>query len=206
MPTIIEMPPFTSGEPAYAANAVALAQGNPACAHNCFCSQISFACGKTNFVILLFCRRAAFSNGARNTPFSGTVRAFHFALTHLGLPNSECSLFGEIQASSPELNSGYRPSALYLFKFCHEFFVRAAPEKFREVIIVLQIFTTLSFRLSEQREHTEKSHNDNRPCKRFLHAGYALGRKKRSDGIAIATVRSIASMTREILTMSCFAT
>ena len=115
MPTIIEMPPFTSGEPAYAANAVALAQGNPACAHNCFCSQISFACGKTNFVILLFCRRAAFSNGARNTPFSGTVRAFHFALTHLGLPNSECSLFGEIQASSPELNSGYRVSALFAF-------------------------------------------------------------------------------------------
>ena len=159
MPTIIEMPSFTSGEPAFAANVVALSQGNPACAHNCFCSQISFACGKTNFVILLFCRRAAFSNGARNTPFSGTVRAFHFALTHLGLPNSECSLFGEIQASSPELNSGYRPSALYLFKIGHEFFVRAAHEKFREVIIVLQIFTTLSFRLSEQREHTR---NDRR--------------------------------------------
>ena len=29
----------------------------------------------------------------------------------------------------------------------------------------------------------------------FFHAGYAIGRKERSDGIAIATVRSIASMT-----------
>ena len=35
-PSIIEMPPFTSSEPACAANVVALAQGNPACAHYYF--------------------------------------------------------------------------------------------------------------------------------------------------------------------------
>ena len=75
---------------------------------NLFAAQKSFS-------VNLYCRNAPFSNGARYTPFSGTVRAFRFALTHLGLPNSECSLFGEVQASSPELNSGYRVSALFAF-------------------------------------------------------------------------------------------
>ena len=35
-PTIIGMPPFTSGEPAFAANVVALSAGNPPCARLLF--------------------------------------------------------------------------------------------------------------------------------------------------------------------------
>ena len=53
----------------------------------------------------------------------------------------------------------------------------------------------LSFRLSECNERTEKSLACRFGFFRFLRSP-SLGRKERSDGIAIATVRSIASMTR----------
>ena len=52
----------------------------------------------------------------------------------------------------------------------------------------------LSFRLSECNECTEKSLACRFGFFRFLRSP-SLGRKERSDGIAIATVRSIASMT-----------